>query len=259
MHSATLDKIKIRQAFSAAAGSYDQLARLQRQVGESLLVRFPPVGDVDCVLDVGSGTGFLSRRLIQGGVNNVVALDIAFGMLQASRSLNSGAVAYICGDVESLPMAGGVATYIYSNLALQWIDGLERTFAECLRVLRPGGRLVFSTFGTQTLSELKAAWAAVDDYTHVNRFCSGAEISALLKQAGFSVLSLRQQTYCCSYPSVLALMNELKGIGAHNVNEGRKRRPTTKGQLQSMIKHYPANADGSIIATYDVLLIEALV
>lgn len=258
MQALLFDKGKIKRSFSAAAADYDRFAHLQRQVGNVLLARFPPRGQPERVLDLGSGTGFLARRLMaMPGVADVVALDIALAMLQANRRLNADTVAYVCADAESLPLAADVVSHVYSNLAMQWVERFDLALAECRRVLRPGGRLVFSTFGSHTLCELKAAWAAVDGHTHVNRFLSADEISAALQTAGFHSHRLQQQSYCCSYPSVLALMRELKAIGAHNVNQARKRSTTTPSQLQRMIQHYPANADGSIIATYDVLLIEA--
>ena len=53
---------------------------------------------------------------------------------------------------------------------LQWCLDLGPVFTELRRVLAPGGLLMFTTFGPDTLMELRASWAQVDGYTHVNQF-----------------------------------------------------------------------------------------
>jgi malonyl-CoA O-methyltransferase len=106
------------------------------------------------------------------------------------------------------------------------------------------------------LQELRLAWAAVDSYAHVNRFYSQSEIISFLQTAGFEVLVASVALHAVAYESVMALMQALKAIGAHNVNQQRKRTPTTRQQLLQMQRHYPQTADG-IIASYEVLFFQA--
>ena len=62
-HHGQLDKAKIKQSFAAAAGNYDAVAALQRQVGLDLLKKFPLQVEAGLVMDLGAGTGFLTRAL----------------------------------------------------------------------------------------------------------------------------------------------------------------------------------------------------
>ena len=255
-----LDKQGIRRSFARAAEGYDDLAGLQRQVGISLLQRFPLLYTCAPVVDLGCGTGFLSRQLsvcIPDGW--LLAIDIAMPMLQhAKRKAAGNGMVYCCGDAERLPLRDASVEQVYSNLALQWLLDADSAFTDIKRVLQPGGKLVFSTFGPETLSELKTAWASVDGSVHVNRFFAVEEIRELLLAAGFRAVVIESELYRSRYPSVQALMKELKGIGAHNVNLGRKRKPTTKSELRRMIENYPLQTpDGSVPATYQALYVRA--
>lgn len=255
-----LDKAKVRCSFAAAAQSYDGMAELQRRVGLELLRRFPVDPRPGVLLDIGCGTGFLTQLLAASSSEyRLIALDLALPMLQISRSKYPAMEAsYLCADAERLPLAPGSVDRIYSNLALQWAQNLGGTLAGFKSVLKPGGQLVFATFGPATLCELRAAWAAVDDYTHVNDFHSVEDIEGFLNSAGLKVAVVDSVLYQSHYPSVQALMRELKGIGAHNVNHGRNRKPTTKAQLQNMIDHYPSKMAGSdIVASYDIIFVKA--
>lgn len=254
-----LDKNKVRRSFAAAAGTYDELAELQRQVGLELLRLFPVKVGGGPILDVGCGTGFLTHQLLSADTKQLLALDIALPMLQISRQKYPAMLTgYVCADAEKLPFANNSIEQIYSNLALQWAQDLSATFEGFKQVLRADGRLVLATFGPKTLHELKAAWAAVDDYVHVNDFLSAEQIECCLVNAGFTEICVKSVLFQTQYPSVEALMRELKGIGAHNVNQQRNHKLTTRSQLQNMIRHYQSQmTENVIIASYDILLIQA--
>lgn len=254
-----LDKRQVRRSFAAATDTYDQLAGLQRKVGLELLQRFPVMA-VDGV-DLGCGTGFLTTELLRNQPKAAwLALDIAWPMLMAARNKLSRqtAVRYLCADAEALPLASASVGQIYSNLALQWCEELASVLKDCQRILQPGGQLVFATFGPATLQELRAAWQQVDDYVHVNDFYSCSAIHNWLIAAGFSDVTIASTVYRSEYPSVLHLMHELKGIGAHNVSHQRNHAPTTRRQLQAMIQAYQQAMAGSVIvASYEIIWVRA--
>lgn len=253
-----LDKHKVRRSFAAAAAGYDSLASLQRQVGLELLRRFPLHGRDEVIVDLGCGTGFLTHQLAANPFRQqLLALDVAMPMLAASRRNYPAMRAdYVCGDAEKLPFADNSIDRIYSNLALQWAQELSAALLDFQRVLKSRGSLVFATFGPQTLVELKAAWSVVDDYTHVNEFHAADQIEWFLHAAGFAGINVDSVLYRSEYSDVETLMRELKGIGAHNVNRKRNPRPTTKTQLQEMIKHYPRQGAG-ILASYEIIFARA--
>jgi len=193
-------------------------------------------------------------------VQSVLAVDIALGMLEATRSKLAAynTVAYICADAEFLPIAANSLDALMSNLALQWCRNLTAVFSEFNRSLKPGGQLIFSTFGPQTLQELKAAWAEVDHYNHVNEFYEAAQIELFLQQAGFKEIQISCKSYVSQYDSVLALMRELKAIGAQNVIGERNKAITTQTQLQNMIEAYEIQRlEGMIPATFECVFVNA--
>jgi malonyl-CoA O-methyltransferase len=256
-----LDKSKIKQAFASAAESYDGAAALQRQVGLTLLDKYPLQPQSGVIMDLGCGTGFLTREMEVNLMDQPrLAVDIALPMLQVSRRRSPAmTVQYLCADAENLPFKTGCIQQIYSNLALQWCQALPTVFLDCRRLLKKSGQLVFATFGPTTLQELKTAWAQVDAYPHVNAFFAAEQVSGFLQQAGFQRIDMETVVYRLDYPSVMAVMLELKELGAHNVNAARNRDMTTRRQLQDMIAAYEAAMpDAGIVASYEIIYVRAM-
>ncbi|GAW85967.1 malonyl-CoA O-methyltransferase [Bathymodiolus platifrons methanotrophic gill symbiont] len=255
-----LDKRQIRQSFANAAQSYDAMATLQRKVGHELIAKLAMPHEA-MVVDVGCGTGFFTQQLRDRALlENILALDVAMPMLlKARQRLDDISIPLVCADAEQLPFASHSIDGLVSNLALQWCQGLGEMFADVFRVLRANGSFVFSTFGESALCELKAAWAAVDDYPHVNDFCNLSLIKQHLQAAGFVDVQLESRVYQIKYNDVIELMRELKGIGAHNVSQARNKTLTTKGQLQVLVAAYPKDDDGKITASYEIIYVQAKV
>lgn len=256
------EKRWVGRSFSRAASGYDQVAALQRQVGEQLLARLDemPVAPRK-ILDVGAGTGYctaeLARRFPEA---DVVALDIAEGMLRqlGGRPGLPGRVLRICGDAESLPLRDGRVDLIFSNLALQWCADLPAVLAEFKRVLRHSGAVVFSTFGEATLGELRNAWALADGYSHVNDFLSLESVESALAEGGVGNFQVDSERRVLSYSSVDALLRELKGLGAHNITQNRPRHLTGKGVFQRMLDAYAAAMlQGHIHASFETIRVSA--
>jgi malonyl-CoA O-methyltransferase len=266
MSAVLLDKPRIRQSFAAASATYDQAAALQRSCALELIRQAEQEGIRGTVLDLGCGTGNLTELLSSAGrqPDALIALDIAASMLDAARRKltcrqdPNPAPHYVCADAERLPFQDDCLDGVYSNLALQWCERLDQVLADLKRILKTGSPLVFSTFGPQTLKELKSAWAKVDDQPHVNAFPSEPDLMRLLQAAGFSDCRIRQAFHVPRYATAVDLMRELKQIGAHNAHLARTKSLTGKARMQAMRDAYERHrSDGSLPATFEILLVSA--
>ena len=143
---------------------------------------------------------------------------------------------------------------IWSNVTLQWAVDLPQTFVELQRVLRPGGLLMFSTFGPDTLKELRASYAQVDGYSHVNRFTDMHDIGDMMVRARLAEPVVDMEYITLTYATVRDLMRDLKAIGAHNVTAGRPRGLRGKSALAAVERSYETlRRDGRLPATYEVV------
>ena len=146
------------------------------------------------------------------------------------------------------------STWFSAASRLHWSDDPDQVFAECRRVLAPGGVLTFTTYGPDTLVELRRAWAAVDGHVHVNRFIDMHDLGDALVRAGFAEPVMDVERYTLTYERVTGLMRDLKAIGARNVNAGRPRSLTGKGALARMTAAYEkCRIDGRLPATFEVV------
>ncbi|MBL8526678.1 MAG: malonyl-ACP O-methyltransferase BioC [Burkholderiales bacterium] len=259
------DKRNVRRSFERAAATYDAAAVLQREVERRMFERLDYVKLAPAtVLDAGSGTGTGARELARRYPRaRLIALDIALTMLEAARGPRSllqrlgvgrSRIACVCADVERLPLKGGSVDLIWSNATLQWATDLPATLKELRRVLRPGGLLMFSTFGPDTLKELRAAFAASDGHSHVNRFVDMHDIGDLLVQARLADPVMDMEHITMTYGTVRDLMRDLKAIGAHNVTAGRPRGLGGRQALAAVEQYYEAwRRNGVLPATYEVV------
>lgn len=232
------DKRRVAASFSRAAGSYDSVAELQRDVGRRLMGRLPVSAQPGRWLDLGCGTGHFSRVLSEWfPLAQGVSLDIAEGMLQHARQ-EGGAQSYVAGDAEQLPLRDQSCDLIFSSLALQWCADFQTVLSEARRVLRPGGVLAFSSLCVGTLQELRDSWQAVDGFVHVNRFRRIEDYQALCAASGMQVQTLQLQAHRLHYPDLRSLTHGLKALGAHNLNDGRPVGLTGRARLRALAEAY---------------------
>ena len=257
-----IDKRQVRRAFDRAAADYDRVAVLQREVGTRLLERLDYIRlQPHTIADIGTGTGHLSKALAQRFKKaRVIATDLAPNMVRAARRHAAPLArllhrqSFVCCDAERLPFAPQAVDMIFSNLTLQWCSDLDKVFAEFRRLLKPGGLALFSTFGPDTLKELRDSWAAADKAVHVGAFIDMHDIGDALLRSGFADPVMDAERFTLTYTDVYGVMNELKALGAHNAATGRPRTLTGKGRLRAMAAAYERYRDNGILpASFEVI------
>jgi malonyl-CoA O-methyltransferase len=257
-----IDRGRVRRSFAHAARGYDEAAVLQARVRDELLQRLDVVRlEPAVILDLGAGTGHASLALKRRfRSSQVVALDLAEGMLREAgrRQTLLRRFRRVCAHAAALPLRDASVDLVFSNLMLQWCTDPDAVFRECRRVLRPGGLLTFTTFGPDTLIELRRAWAAADRHTHVNRFIDMHDLGDALVRAGLAEPVMDVARFTLTYGTVRDLMRDLKAIGAPNANAGRPRGLTGKGALARLVAAYDElRQDDRLPATYEVVFGQA--
>lgn len=225
-----------------------------------LIARLVPPGSR--VLDLGCGTGealpMLGERF--GGAE-CLGIDLARSMLAKAaerqprwrRWLGARAPALVCADAEALPLATGSVDLVFSNLALQWCEA-PKVFAEAARVLRTDGLILFSTFGPDTLNELRTAFRAADGGEHVSPFVDMHDLGDALVHAGFADPVMEMERLTLEYASVRALVEDLRRIGAVNALPSRARGLMSPRRWQTMEAAYETQRrDGHLPSTWEVV------
>ena len=258
---------RIRRAFARAASGYDAVAALQREVETRLLDQCDALDGTtpQRVLDLGCGPGRASVALAARWPRaQVLSLDIALPMLRLMQPRSAWwkpsarRSARLCADAAALPFADASLDAIYSSLCLQWLDDLPATLAGFRRVLRPGGLLLFSTFGPETLGELREAFAAADAGDPISHFAPIQAVGDALQAAGFRDPVLHRDRFTLTYPQPRALMHELRALGAANARADRRRTLTGKARMQRVFDAYETlRRDGVLPSSWEVIYAQA--
>ena len=222
-----LDRVRARRSFDLAADTYDEAAVLQREIGDRLVGRLDYIKlNPRRVLDLGAGTGHVAELLLDRYRKaDVWAADFAPAMLRKVRKRGGWRrrPRTVCADAGALPWCDASFDLVVSNLMLQWCVPLDRYFAEIRRVVAADGLLMFSTFGPDTLRELRQAWGSVDAGQHVHEFPDMHDVGDSLLATGFSGPVMDMEMVTMTYSDLLGLMHDLKSIGAVNAAEERRR------------------------------------
>jgi SAM-dependent methyltransferase len=248
-----------RARVAASAASHDfLLARVGDDLAERLsIVRrtFP------LAANIGAHHGLVSQRISGiAGVQCIVDVD-------GTAELLTGAPGWrVVADDEALPFADASLDLVVSGLSLQLVNDLPGALVQIRRALKPDGLLLASLLGGATMHELREAWLAAEAEIsggaspRVAPFADVRDLGALLQRAGFALPVVDSDTVTVTYANPLALMREVKAMGASNMLMARRRTPVTRGLLLRAAEIYAerfAGADGRVPATFEILTLTA--
>jgi len=255
------EKNRIKRHFDAKAQHYESSAVLQRTVCNEMLqrldlTRIEPVH----ILDAGCGTGWGTQGLLQKYKKaRVISLDLSTEMLRQTKAKGGWLrkPQLICADAEQIPLADESVDLVFSSLMLQWCD-YRKVFAEFKRILKPDGLLMFSSFGPDTLRELKSSWREVDDHPHVNEFIDMHELGDELIQVGLAEPVMDMDMMTLTYQDAMTVMADLKAIGANTTLKTAQKNTSqglvTPAKLKRVIEHYESFRSNDVLpASYEVV------
>lgn len=156
-----------RQLFDGIAAQYDwapdllsfyQYRRWRRHLVSSL-----PAGLDARILDVCTGTAGVAMQMARTQHCQVVGVDLSSKMLSRARhniSRNglTTQVPLVMGSAERLPFADDSFDSVCVTFLLRYVDDAESTMQEIIRVLKPGGRLLFLEFGVPPNPVARVLW-----------------------------------------------------------------------------------------------------
>ena len=222
------------------------LARLE-------VVRLTPAVAVDLGCATGRGAAALAARYPTA---RVLGIDSSRGMLRTAAASTGEAVRLIAGDATALPLRAASVELVLANLVLPSCRP-ERLFAEAARVLTEGGALMFATLGPDSLQEVRAAFAAVDDRIHVHAAFDMHDLGDLALAAGLAEPVLDVDRIEVTYADVAGLVRDLRAVGAINVAGGRRRTLTGRRRWGRFVERLPRNIDGRFAVTVELILGQA--
>lgn len=265
--SGLFDHRQVRRAFSRSAGGYSAAAALQHEVEARLLDsldylddpnlgRSPPQVVVDLGCGPGTGAAAMRKRWPRA---QVIAMDMALPMLRETRQIAGWwrPFVQVCADARALPLAEGSVDVLFSNLCLQWVEDLPAVFAGFRRVLKPGGMLLVSTFGSDTLYELRDAFGNADQAPHVSPFVPAPVFADALVHAGFRDPVLDRDVFVHRHRDLPALMRELRMLGATNALSARRQTLTGKARFATAAAAYVRDSEGLLPATWETIYAQA--
>ncbi|WP_100623210.1 methyltransferase domain-containing protein [Candidatus Coxiella mudrowiae] len=257
----SIDSQAVAKALEAAAKTYGEGGEIPGAIADRLLerldfIRLNPLR----VVDFGSRMGHTTRALLKRYKKaNIISFHFSVSLLnRAKDGFWRRHPKMVVGEYTLLPFMDQSVDLIFSNLTFQWSFDLQKTLQECQRILRPGGLLLFSTVGPDTLKELRASFS--DEKRHVHTFYDMHDIGDMLIHLHFVDPVMDMEYLSVRYSSVLQLMADLKAIGAHNAAQDRSRGLMGRNQWHQMLKAYEKCRDEncSIPATIEVIYGHAL-
>jgi len=259
--SPILDRAAIRRHADRASAGYDESAVLAARLREELARRLEWISFVpEAVLDLGCGTGHGAAALAARWPRaRVIALDASPAMLeQAARRDAAGRIEMLLAEAEAIPLPDASVDLVFSNLMLPWCEDIDAVFGAVARVLKPRGLFTFTTFGPDTLVELRAAWRSAGGGGTGHPFTDMHDLGDGLVRAGFAEPVLDVSRFTLTYPDVAALLRDLKATGSQGATAGRTRGLTGRGRRRALEASYEQFRDEGVLpASYEIVFGQA--
>jgi malonyl-ACP O-methyltransferase BioC len=233
-----LKKIKdqARHNFSRAADVYADYAGVQKQAAD-ILIAMISVENTDSVLDIGSGTGFLTGKLM---AKEVTGVDFAEGMVSICRQ-NWPDHKFVCEDAEKFD-PGRSFDAVVSNFTFQWLSDLPSAMVRFYGWVKEGGIFAFSAPVKGSLKELKSISGSFHEFPDEGAMLKG--------MPGAEKLQIKEMT--AWYETPVEAVKSIKNIGANYSSAENDGKKITRAGLNDYREKY-GSREGRYPVTYRVL------
>ena len=252
-------KNEISKTFSKYAAEYEAFAKVQHEIGLRLLERLSYLKIAPKrILDLGCGPGVFSRELsLLYPKAHVVGLDIAPAMLALADKKQGWRHKWslVAADMKNMPFATGMFDLVFANQVIHWGGPLAGVFRELNRVMNVNGCFMFTTLGPDTFKELRASWASVNSFAHVNEFIDMHDVGDSLLAEYFLDPVMDMELLAVHYESIAKLVRALKKQGVKNINPQRNQGLTGKASWQQFENNYQSlqTENGKFPLSYEVV------
>jgi malonyl-ACP O-methyltransferase BioC len=210
----SFDKKIIDYNFSSKVNEYNLKANIQKKVAKKLCKIFiensaGKTPNKIKILDLGSGTSFVSRNLLKNIDNcEIYELDLSLKMLNNYQK-NSKKISKICGDIENLPFVESSFDVIISSFSLQWLENFDNLFSNLYKILKPRGILAFSIPDNKSFEELK------DSPFSINKMPDNQELANILLKNQFTKKTLINEKNYEKFSNLIEILKSFKKIGVN--------------------------------------------
>ena len=239
----------IKTSFSKYATKYEKHAHLQNEMGDQLSLLLPNKFS-EIVLEIGCGTGIFTKHLLTYPLKRIILNDISVEMINflKSKLILPSCSKVIVGDAESIKF--DCVDLITANAVFQWLRNPSKTLHKLRSYINSEGKLIFSTFGPQTLIELRQI-SSIDSPALLAPF---EQWETWLKTSKFTIDSSSKTIHKIYYSNTLELLKNLQQLGTTPITM------TKSGSLRRIIKEYDKNyaSSNGVYATWEVYYFSAI-
>ena len=255
-----IDKEYKRKVFDRHAKTYDEYSSLQNKISDNLFKKLDLIEvRPSVILDLGCGTGRNGVILKEKYQNiKLINYDFSINMLREAKKNQHKILGtkseFICGDIEELSFTENTFDVIWSTSSLQWCNNLSDIFKKAKSILKPGGLFIFSTFGPNTLFELRNVTKKISNYQKTNNFLDLLSIKDKLINGGFSNPVIDAEEFCLRYKNINNFFLDLRRIGGTSGFKSKKNGLSGKSFLKLISDGYNEYSyDGIYPATYEAV------
>lgn len=250
--SGEVNKTLVKQRFAKRLASYEVKAVVQQRIAAELALKFENVAPThsNSILEVGCGTGFLTREMLQKEINigklylnDIVPSALPVLQKEVKKSYPDIPVYTIEGDAEDIEFNMS-ADAVLSASTIQWFENLPAFIAKISRMLHKDGIFAFSTFGEGNLFQIKELTGKGIAYVPSD------ELRQMLTRE-FKDVDLWEKQMTQTFETPMAVLRHLQETGVTGTGNFR----WSRSMLETFSKEYleKYTQEGKVVLSWHII------